>query len=75
MERYKNLGGNSGIIMFEISDDGIVVQFKDGGTYLYNHTAPGKDSVNHMKSLAQTGMGLNSYISSVVKKNYAKKLR
>lgn len=75
VEHYKNLNGNSGVSAFEIKDSSITVQFDDGAIYLYDETRPGKPSVDHMKGLAQKGSGLNSYISTVVKKNYAKKIR
>ena len=29
MERYKNSGGNSGVIAYEIADDSIKVKFSD----------------------------------------------
>jgi DNA polymerase II small subunit/DNA polymerase delta subunit B len=74
MERYRNLGGNSGVIGYEISPTSIIVQFQDGSKYLYNYTNPGVASVEKMKTLAYAGQGLNSYISTVVKKNYASKL-
>jgi hypothetical protein len=75
MERYKNLGGDSNVIGYEITSDSITVQFGDGSVYLYNYQKPGHNDVEKMKSLAIAGQGLNSYIGRVVKKNYAAKLR
>lgn len=75
MERYRNIGGNSGVKSFEIGLDNIIVQFNDGGTYLYNYVKPGAANVEHMKVLARSGHGLNSFISTIIKKNYAKKIR
>ena len=75
MARYKNLGGNSGVIEYEIDDDSIVVTFRDGSMYLYNSSRPGRAAVDKMKQLAQRGRGLNSYISRTIRKNYARKLR
>lgn len=74
METYKNLGGNSGISAYSVTDDSIKVLFKDGGLYLYNTSRPGRAYVDRMKVLAQSGRGLNSLISSVIRKNYAAKL-
>ena len=74
METYKNLGGNSGIAGYSITDDSIKVLFKDGGLYLYNYSKPGSTYVERMKNLARSGQGLNGLISSVIKKNYAAKL-
>jgi hypothetical protein len=75
MERYKNSGGNSGIRSYEISADSIVIEFSDGGRYLYNYQRTGSDNVERMKSLAVNGRGLNSFISTVIKQRYASKLR
>ena len=75
MERYRNTGGNSGIKAFEIGEDSIIVQFNDGGTYLYNYESTGMLKIENMKNLAMNGRGLNSYISTTVKKSYSSKLR
>ena len=75
MERYKNLGGKSGVAAYEIGNDSITVQFHDGAIYLYNNQKPGSVNVERMKSLAISGQGLNSFISSDIKKNYIAKLR
>lgn len=75
MPAYLNLSGKSGVISYETGNDFIEVTFKDHSIYLYNHIKPGKAVVDHMKTLARSGSGLNSYISSVVKKNYYKKIR
>lgn len=75
MERYKNLGGNSGDIAFEIGLDYIRVQFSDGSLYLYNNEITGSQNINHMKGLASRGYGLNSFINKAVRKAYARKER
>jgi len=75
MERYKNLNGNSGIVSYEIGNDSIMIQFRDSGLYLYDSQSPGITNVEHMKSLAISGRGLNSFISTTIRKNYSRKLR
>ena len=75
IEEYKNRGGNSGVIFFEINDDSTTVQFRDNSLYLYNYIRPGQVDVDHMKALARDGKGLNSYISRTVRKNFYQKLR
>lgn len=75
MERYKNLGGDSKIIAYEIGNDSIKVQFQGGGTYTYTYQSAGQATIEHMKKLAIAGHGLNSYITTVVKKRYASKTR
>ena len=75
MEHYKNLGGDSGVVAYEIGNDSITVQFRDGSVYLYNNQSTGSSNIERMKSLAISGQGLNSFIGRVVKKGYASKLR
>jgi len=73
--RYLNRGGNSNVASYIIGADNITVQFNDGSVYLYDYASTSITRVEHMKSLASKGVGLNSYIGRVVRKNYAKKLR
>jgi hypothetical protein len=67
-------GGNSGVSAFNMGPNFIIVQFKSGDRYLYNHTAPGRRHVEAMKKLAARNEGLTTYISQHVKDNYAAKL-
>jgi hypothetical protein len=75
VERYKNLGGDSNVVAYEIGREEITVQFGDGAIYLYDsqHTSP--QNIVEMQRLALRGQGLNSFIGRVVKKGYAKKIR
>jgi hypothetical protein len=75
MERYKNLGGDSGVSSYEIAGESITVQFTTGVTYLYNYQSAGRQHVEQMKTLAVAGHGLNSYIKKHVNRGYAAKLR
>ncbi|HHQ6573137.1 TPA: hypothetical protein ACSTLY_000279 [Serratia fonticola] len=75
MTRYANLGGDSGVVAFEITADSITVEFRDGWKYVYDNSIPGAAVVAQMKIFAQSGRGLNSYISRVVKKSFARKYR
>ncbi|RAP57857.1 hypothetical protein [Oleiagrimonas sp. MCCC 1A03011] len=75
MERYMNLGGDSGVIAYELGDDSITVQFNDGSIYLYTSQSAGSGNLAEMQRLAQTGQGLNSFIRRIVRKGYAQKLR
>lgn len=75
MKIYSNRGGDSGVTAYEIGPSQIIVQFKDGSQYLYNSQRPGAATVSEMQRLADAGIGLNSYISRVVRKNFAQKLR
>lgn len=73
MAIYKNLGGDSGVSSYEISDSFIAVTFRDGHAYRYSHASAGRDNVERMKSLAGAGLGLNSYINTHVKHRYESK--
>ncbi|RAQ06497.1 hypothetical protein DPR02_22070 [Burkholderia cepacia] len=75
MERYKNLGGDSNVVAYEIEQGAITVQFGDGSVYLYTTQSAGAENIAEMQRLANVGQGLNSFISRVVKKGYARKIR
>jgi hypothetical protein len=75
MRRYKNLGGGSGVVAYEIGEDSITVRFRDGSNYLYTYQTPGKKLVERMKELAEAGQGLHGYISKTVKKRFESKTR
>jgi hypothetical protein len=75
MERYKNLNGDSGVVGYEISQDTITVQFSDGSMYLYTAQSAGSGNLAEMQRLAKAGQGLNSFISRIVPKGYARILR
>ncbi len=53
MERYLNRSCNSPVTHFKITDERIVVQFKDGKTYAYSYGKVGKSHVEQMKDLAK----------------------
>ena len=75
MTPYKNIRGNSNVESYEIEDDSITVRFKSGRfrNYLYTYQRPGQAIVERMKSLANQGYGLNSYISTTVRSRFARK--
>lgn len=74
MERYRNLGGDSGVVQYELSPGAIVVQFSDGSMYEYTNQSAGSSSIATMHRLAVSGRGLNSFISTTVRKGYSRKL-
>ncbi|SDS79621.1 hypothetical protein SAMN05216222_2298 [Pseudomonas prosekii] len=75
MERYKNLGGDSGVIAYELGQGEITVQFADGAyrNYVYDSIKPGAATVVELRRLAVAGSGLNSYITRVVRANYSRR--
>ena len=68
MKPYKNLSGNSGVCEYEIGLDYIKVQFKKNSPYTYSYASAGRDIVEEMKILAESGKGLNSFINKYAKK-------
>ena len=75
MERYRNRGGDSGIVAYEIGPDSITVMFSDRSIYLYTYQSAGSANIERMKRLAIAGKGLNSFINRRVNKKYARRLR
>lgn len=75
MQQYKNLGGNSGVLAYEIGSDYIKVEFKDSAVYLYTYASAGSQNIEEMKRLAIGGEGLNGFINIQVRKDYESKLR
>lgn len=72
MQPYKNK--RSGVKSFEIHDTNIILEFRDGGGYLYDYTIPGKKHVEQMKKLAIQGKDLATYVNQHIREQYRKKL-
>ena len=72
MEKYKNLGGDSGVVGYEIGSDFIKVKFENNSKiYIYDYISAGRNNIEQMKTLARTGTGLNAFINRNVKKLYS----
>lgn len=67
-------GSDSGVSAYQVGKDFIIVQFKSGDRYRYDHATPGRQHVDAMKGRAASGHGLATYISQQVGANYAEKL-
>lgn len=68
MEKYKNSGKDSGVSAYERGVDYINVKFSETSRiYTYSYRKAGRMHVENMKSLAQSGKGLNSYINKYTK--------
>lgn len=74
MKRYENRSGRGGITGYEISPDGIILEFNYKDEYLYDYSKPGREQVEQMKILAERGEGLTTYVNQHVRDNYRKKL-
>jgi hypothetical protein len=75
MKPYKDLTGNSGVTAYEVTDNGISVEFNYDAVYRYTYASAGKRSVEKMKRLAAEGKGLSTYISQTVKEKFEAKLK
>ena len=75
MEIYKDLGGNSSILAYEIRSNSIWIKFKDGSNYLYTYESAGMVKVRMMQFLAGAGIGLNAFIKRYASCDYALKSR
>jgi len=75
MHNYRNAGGDSGVRAYSFDSNSITVKFSDGWHYLYTYESAGAAEVEEMKQLAARGSGLNGFINTRVKKDYAKKWR
>jgi hypothetical protein len=74
MQPYKNSNRDTGVVAYEMGDNGIAVQFRDGSVYLYTIKSTGKAAIEKMKSLANKGKGLTTYINQYVRDRYEKKI-
>lgn len=70
MQNYYNIGGNSSIAGYEIEPTRVRVKFSDGKIYSWSYASAGRNNVETMKQLAQSGSGLNSFIMRYVRHAY-----
>jgi hypothetical protein len=68
--RYGNLSGDSGVTGYEIGRDRIEVWFRGGASYVYTHASAGREAIERMKELAESGRGLSTFISVRVRDRY-----
>ncbi|AOH35795.1 hypothetical protein BGP89_05015 [Luteimonas sp. JM171] len=71
MKRYRGGHGDSGVAAYECGPDWIRIRFHHGGTYRYDARHPGLEHVVEMQRRAESGSGLNTYISQYVRSDYA----
>ncbi|MEO6523151.1 MAG: hypothetical protein ABIN91_15825 [Mucilaginibacter sp.] len=73
MQPYKSTV-NSGVLAYDVGDDRIKIKFLDGTIYLYTYQSAGEENVEQMKTLAQNGRGLTTFINQFVRDQYAIKV-
>lgn len=54
---------NSGIVAYDIGDDYIDVEFRNGGIYRYEEATIGRLALLNMQAAAVLGVGLNGIIN------------
>lgn len=66
MQPYANLGGNSNVTSYENGEGYIIVQFATGywKNYTYTYASAGSSTILQMQRLADSGQGLNSFITT-----------
>ncbi len=72
MTPYANLDGDSGVVAYEISPDGIILEFRKGGRYRYAAADIGTEALATMIELAEAGRGLSTYVTKNRQAVYAK---
>lgn len=74
MKNYKDINNDSGIESYEYGDDWIAVKFKSGKTFKYEARNIGSGNLSAMKSKADAGDGLHSFINKnkTVKDGYSR---
>lgn len=64
MEPYLDLSGRSGVVAFQIGESYIKIQFRNNRrVYVYSSRRINSDKIEHMKRLAVSGAGLNTFIN------------
>ena len=72
---YKNLGGASKVLRYEITKDVVTIEFKNNSVYNYSNQSVGMDNIAKMKTLAVAGKGLSTFIEAGLKDRYMRKIR
>jgi hypothetical protein len=64
-------GRDTGVRAFALLPDAIALRFSDGRVYLYDAASPGRAEIERMRTLAQSGRGLTTYVNQFVRERYA----
>ncbi|WP_276134708.1 hypothetical protein [Polluticoccus soli] len=75
MQRYAAVSGDAGVVGYEILEDAVILEFRDGSQYLYSYARPGMEHVEQMKVLAAAGKGLTTYVNQHIREDYDKRLK
>ncbi len=75
MIAYKNVSGDSKVARYHAAKDALTVRFTDHSVYLYTNQSVSPEEIAKMKSLAEAGKGLGTYIAANAKDRWARKVR
>lgn len=73
--RYKNVGGSSDVLRYELEKDAVNLVFKNGSAYRYTNQSCSPENIAKMKTLALAGKGLGTFVKNTVKDQYCRKVR
>lgn len=73
--RYKNLSGDSKVSRYVITKDTVTIRFADNSVYVYTNQSADPVNIAKMKTLAQAGKGLGTFIEANVKNRFMRKVR
>jgi hypothetical protein len=73
-KRYKNAGGKSTILRYEIEKDAVNLVFTDHSSYRFTNQSAGPENIAKMKTLALSGKGLGTFVETV-KDRFERKIR
>ena len=73
--RYKNLSGKSTVAKYEIKKDGITIRFTDHSIYRYTNHSADPANISKMKTLAESGKGLGTFVDANVKERFQRKVK
>jgi macrodomain Ter protein organizer (MatP/YcbG family) len=75
VQRYRTANQDTGVIAYETSKNSIRIKFRDGSIYAYTNKSAGIAAISEMKTLANKGEGLTTYINQHVRDHYQSKLK
>jgi len=73
--RYKNLSGKSAVVSYKMDKDSMAIRFADSSVYLYTNQSADPANISKMKTLAQAGKGLGTFIEAGIKDRFSRKVR
>jgi hypothetical protein len=72
MTPYRNRSGRSGVVAYALAPDAILLEFAQGDVYESTARSAGAEALAEMRSRAERGSGLATYVSRHVRGGYAR---